>query len=280
MPHHFKVWKETSKQAWRCGSPSKHGGVGRQQQQQVQLIADSALKSLVTLLTIDTHQAKTHPRILITATTGPITKYIGGLRSRESIKQKQHLQGLGRYIMGTTEGTTNDHQLRCTCLESPNLDDANYRKIQCTQNEALRIATGCYKMSSINHLHTESEMLKVREHSELLSAQYMARCLEPENVCHSITTRVIPKKQMKETLYTRHRNTVEPMMGEKDRTTFHTDVVNKAVHERNVVLDGRTPPISNSERLNQEITFDSRSTNIKNRILWSPTRAESRRMQA
>ena len=82
-------------------------------------------------------------------------------------------------------------------------NDANYRKIQYTQNEALMIATGCYKMSTIDHLHTETEMLKVREHSELLSAQYLARYQEPENVCHSIT-RAITKRQMKETLYTRH----------------------------------------------------------------------------
>ena len=55
-------------------------------------------------------------------------------------------------------------------------------------------------------------MLKVREHSELLSAQYLARCLEPGNVCHPITTRAAPERRMKETLYTKHRNTVEPMM--------------------------------------------------------------------
>ena len=62
-----------------------------------------------------------------------------------------------------------------------------------------------------------------------------------------------PEKQMKETLYTRHLNTVEPMMVKNDRkATFqelHTDAVDKAVksHERNVVLDGRPPPISSSE---------------------------------
>ena len=84
---------------------------------------------------------------------------------------------------------------------SSNLQDANYRKIQYTQNEALGIATGCHNVFSIDHIHTESEMLKVREHSEQLSAQYLARCLEPENVCYSITTRAIPKRQMNETLY-------------------------------------------------------------------------------
>ena len=81
-----------------------------------------------------------------------------------------------------------------------NLCDTNYRNIQYTQNEPLRIATGCHKMSSVDHLHVEAEMLKVREHSELLAVHYLARCLEPENVCHSVTTRETPKRWMKETL--------------------------------------------------------------------------------
>ena len=87
---------------------------------------------------------------------------------------------------------------------------------------ALRIATGYHKMSSIDHLHKEAEMLKVREHSELLSAQYLARYMEPGNVCHPITTRDTPEMQMKETLYTRHQNTVEPMMVKNDSYTQST----------------------------------------------------------
>ena len=38
----------------------------------------------------------------------------------------------------------------------------NYRNIQYTQNEALRISTGCHKMSSVDHLHAEANMLKVK----------------------------------------------------------------------------------------------------------------------
>ena len=63
---------------------------------------------------------------------------------------------------------------------STNLRDTNYGNIQYTQNEALRIATGCHKMSSVDHLHVEAKMLKVMEHSELLSAQYLARCWNQE----------------------------------------------------------------------------------------------------
>ena len=124
-------------------------------------------------------------------------------------------------------------------------------------------------MYSIDHLHTEVEMLKVREPSELVSAQYLARCLEPGNVCHPITKRATPERQMKETLYTRHRDTVEPIMVKHDRKAtlqaLHTDTVDKAVecHERNVVLDGRPPLISSAERVDQKGTINPRSTKIR-----------------
>ena len=62
---------------------------------------------------------------------------------------------------------------------STNLHDTNYRNIKYTQNGALVSATGCHKMSSVDHLHVVAEMLKVIEHSEPISAQYLARCLEP-----------------------------------------------------------------------------------------------------
>ena len=101
---------------------------------------------------------------------------------------------------------------------------------------------------------------KVREHSELLSAQYLTRCLEPGNVCHSITTRATHERQMEETLYIRHRNNVELNMVKHDRkAALHNDAVDKAVkrHERNVVQDGWPPPISSSEK---DLTRKERST--------------------
>ena len=69
-------------------------------------------------------------------------------------------------------------------VRSTNLRDTNYRNIQYTQNEPLMIATGCHKMSRFDHLHVEAEMMKVREHIQLLAAQYLARCLEPGNLGH------------------------------------------------------------------------------------------------
>ena len=137
---------------------------------------------------------------------------------------------------------------------STNLRDANYRNIKYTQNQALMIATGCHKMSSVDHLHVEAKMLKVGDHSELLSAHYLARCLKPGNVCHSITTWETPKRRMKETLFTRHRNTVEPMILTDNRKAtlhaIHTDAVNMAVKDQknNIVLDDLPHPINDSEK--------------------------------
>ena len=146
---------------------------------------------------------------------------------------------------------------------STNLRDTNYRNIKYKQNEALGIATGCHKMSSVDYLHVEAKMLKVREHSELLSAQYLARCLELGNVCHSITTRETSKKRIKETLFTRHRNTVEPMIIADNRKAslqaIHTDAVNKAVKDqrKNIVFDDFPHPINDSEK---DLTRKERAT--------------------
>ena len=114
---------------------------------------------------------------------------------------------------------------------STNIRGTNYINILCTQHEALRIAIRCHKMSGVDHLHIEAKVLKVRDHSELLAAHYLARCLEPGNVSNSITTKDSRKRWMKEALFTRHRSTIEQRMVAKDRKTtlrtIETSTVNR-----------------------------------------------------
>ena len=68
---------------------------------------------------------------------------------------------------------------------------------------------------------------------------------------------------MKETQFTRHRNTVEPMMLADNRKAtlqaIHTDAVNKAVKDqkKNMVLDDFPPPINDSEK---DLTRKERAT--------------------
>ena len=55
---------------------------------------------------------------------------------------------------------------------STNASDISLGKIQHAQNEALRSITCSHKTSSIDHLHSETKMLLVKDHLHLLSAQF------------------------------------------------------------------------------------------------------------
>ena len=70
---------------------------------------------------------------------------------------------------------------------STNASESNIGKIQRAQNEALRIITGSHKMSSIDHLYSETKMLQVKDNLNILSVQYLVQCLDTENICHHIT---------------------------------------------------------------------------------------------
>ena len=81
---------------------------------------------------------------------------------------------------------------------SSNYTCTNIGKIQCVQNDALRIFTGSHKMSSIDHVLSKTKMLQVEDHLNLLSTQYLVQCLDLENICHHITTVDHPPRHMKE----------------------------------------------------------------------------------
>ena len=110
--------------------------------------------------------------------------------------------------------------------------ESNIGKIQRAQNEALRIITGSHKMSSIDHLHRETKMLQVEDHTNLLSAQYLVQCLDTENVCHYITKMELTPREIKETIFTRHYLTVLPLLANNIKDTLqalYTSFVNTAI---------------------------------------------------
>ena len=141
-----------------------------------------------------------------------------------------------------------------TPVWSTNASESNIGKIQRAQNEALRIITGSHKMSSIYHLHSETKMLQVEDHLNLLSAQYLVQCLDTENVCHHITKMDLPPREMKVTIFTRHYQTVLPLLANNMKDTvqaLHTSFVNTAIDNMkdNRVLNNRPSPIIDEETL-------------------------------
>ena len=55
----------------------------------------------------------------------------------------------------------------------PNTSVSLIQKLQTIQNSALRIATDCVKMTSMDHMHEEIKMLSVQDHLSLISSEIM-----------------------------------------------------------------------------------------------------------
>ena len=105
-------------------------------------------------------------------------------------------------------------------------------------------------MSSIDHIHSETKMLQIDDHLNL-SAQYLVQCL---NVCHHITKTDLPPREMKETIFTRHYQTVLPLLAINRKDTLqalHASFVNTAIGNMkdNRVLSNRPPSINGEETL-------------------------------
>ena len=108
-------------------------------------------------------------------------------------------------------------------------------------------------MSSIDHLHSETEIIQVEDHLNLLSAQYLVQCLDTENVCHHITKMDLPPREMKETIFSRHNQTVLPLLANNRKTlqALYTSFVNTELDNMkdNSVLNTRPPPINDEETI-------------------------------
>ena len=183
----------------------------------------SAPKSTVTLFTPDPKQANTHPKIKISDAKLPLVrnpKLLGVYLDTFFSFNTHCVQVANRVskrnnVLKALAGTNWGQQKETLLLTynalgrsianyaapvwSTNASDTSLGKIQRTQNEALRIITGSHKMSSIDHLHSETKMLLVEDHLNLLSSQYRVHCLDTGNVCHHITTMDHPPREMKET---------------------------------------------------------------------------------
>ena len=97
-------------------------------------------------------------------------------------------------------------------------------------------------------------MLQVEDHLNLLSVQYLVQCLDTENVCHHITKMDLPPREMKETIFTRHYQTVLPLLANNRKDilqALHTSFVNTAIGNMkdNRVLNNRPPSFNDMEPL-------------------------------
>ena len=238
----------------------------------------SAPKSTVTLFTPDKHQFQMHPVINLEDTQLPLERSpkILGVIMDPSLSFHRHCNYVSDRIdkrndmLKALAGSSWEQDKETLLLTynalgksiasyaapvwSTNTSDSSFKKIQ---NAALRTATGAHKMASIDHLHQESLTLRVKDHSDMLSAQYLVNCVEEDHVSHGITIQEPKPRPMKETLHSRHHSTVLHRLGSsrmESHQNLHTHAVDSAIQLQghNRVLKKRPPPISDEEqRLNR-----------------------------
>ena len=77
---------------------------------------------------------------------------------------------------------------------TPSLSATNWSGLQRAQNNALRVATGCIKLTQVSHLHQETNILPVKEHSDMLTNQFLLSMHCPVHPNHHL----LQKKPMQE----------------------------------------------------------------------------------
>ncbi|KAI5752156.1 hypothetical protein M8J77_014356 [Diaphorina citri] len=83
---------------------------------------------------------------------------------------------------------------------TPQLSDSQLKHPQIAQNASLRVATGCHKMAHEHHLHSETKILPVKEHSKMLTQQYLISCYQENHPCHNLVTAPSPPRNLRKTV--------------------------------------------------------------------------------
>ncbi len=145
----------------------------------------------------------------------------------------------------------------CAPIWTPTLSDTNWNLLQAAQNTALRVATGCHRMSNIDHLHSETKIMPVKPHCEMLGKQFLLATQKPEHPNKTDLSAPPPPRQMKRTLRSRFGNEIKSLSNpnltddqyKSKLKQLHTRSVRQVINSLdNKVLHGRPPEINRTEQ--------------------------------
>ena len=159
---------------------------------------------------------------------------------------------------------------------TPSLSKTNWDRLETTQNAALRVATGCVKMTATTHLNQETNILPVQEHNQMLTNQYLLSMHRPVHPNHHLLSAPKQPRNMRKTILNNLPN-ISLRDGEQVERNYkkrlkkihdeaHADCRNK--YPVNKVLNTRPPAINVKEE--REMTRTTRSTLAQLRSGYSP----------
>ena len=162
----------------------------------------SPAKSTVTLFTPDTKEAKLKPEIFLDDSNTAVelesnpkllgvyfdTMYTFSHNAKKSAQKAKAKVNVLKALAGTDWVQDKDTILMAykatgrSVLEyaapiwAPAISDTSWECLQKAQNQALRAASGCLRLTGIDNLHQETQVLPIKPHSQMLAKQFLAAC--------------------------------------------------------------------------------------------------------
>ena len=193
-------------------------------------------KSTTILITSDPHQFRHHPQVYIDGNQIPLERFpkILGVTFDYQLRFNVHADNVVasassrlqilKALAGTSWGQNKELLLLtykalvlpvilyAAPIWYPNVSATNILRLQRVQNEALRIITGCHRMSCVDHLHSECKILKVESHLNLVASQFLANAKKVSHVSHEVVAdRRLPRR-LRHTLQSKADDRVAPFL--------------------------------------------------------------------
>jgi hypothetical protein len=223
----------------------------------------SVPKCSVTLFTPDSREHKKHPEVMINGNKLRLEKtpkllgvtFDTGLtfaaHCKAASKKTRSRTNIIRALSGTTWGQSKE-TLLVTFLTiarpvaeyaapvwTPTTANSNIDQLQTAQNTGLRIATGCTRMASIDHLHQETKVLPVRRHIRMRSVQMQLAHHLPDHPGYRLLQRPVPPREMKATLRSRYERYIVAIRDDDSDEDDLTEVLRQAPGENSLRRSGR-----------------------------------------
>ena len=236
-------------------------------------------KSTVTLFSPDTKDFKIHPKIYLRNQLVPLEnkpKLLGvtfdslhkfSHHVKASINNTKPKINILKSLAGTDWGQDQETLVRTyksigrSVLEygatiwSPIISSSQWQKLQVVQNQALRVATGCLKMSSLDHIHQETKVLPLQPHATLITKQFLLYSHLPGHPGQKHLGRPPPPRNMKKTAlhFIDDLAKLPPIVDKRSYKqglkSFHTTAVQqvKNSYKNNRILNAQPPEINSKE---------------------------------
>ena len=237
-------------------------------------------KSTVTLFTPDTKEFKIHPKIMMDDVLVPLehypkllgvthdTMYTFSTHVKNSTNSANTKINIMKSLSGSDWGQDKETMtmtykaiarsvLEYACpIWSPAISENSWKKLQRSQNQALKIITGNLKMAPEQHIHQETKILPIKEHCLMKSKQYLLTCHQPDHPGFKNVHRPLPARNHLKPTIQKYRNCIQnhlPINADNRKTkikAIHTSEVKNALDSLppNKVL-GTKPPDINKEEL-------------------------------